>query len=369
MINIFIQENAVILAAYTRFVELGQEAAEKVIAGREPKKEDKQAQDISRYLKAYQSKASLDTKQLEAVLYALLDLSDANSFPTVNPLVGPPIIYIILSSGGGGGGGGGDSVFPSNVTFVLAPGKSFGKYINGQTALWAGLTAVQAILDAAIEYLAPVFSAFSVTGQATTVEVGTTLSGSKTFTWTITLNSGTVATIDIYDNTAVATLLAGTANDGSQAIVITTIQLNANGSTQSWKGVGHDTGSSPGDFNSANFVVTSRFFRFYGPAAASVTNSAQVRALASSAFQTGAGAFNLDTGTSLVKFIVALPPGVTIVSVIDLDALDADITSQYVAQSNINVLDAGGTNRSYNIYEMNIGVAYSTSHRHQITTT
>lgn len=368
MTNIFTQENAIILAAYTRFVELGQEAAEKIINGREPIKEDNQAQNISTYLTVYRSKDSLDTKQLEAVLYALLDLSDANDFPTVNPLVGPPIIYVILTSGGGSGGGGDESVFPGNVTFVLAAGKSFGKYINGQTALWAGLTAVEAILDAAIEYLAPVFSAFSVTGQATTVEVGTTLSGSKTFTWTITLNSGTVATIDIYDNTAAATLLAGTANDGSQAQTITTIQLNANGSTQSWKGIGHDTGGS-GDFNSANFVVTSRFFRFFGPAAASVTNSAQVRALSSSAFQTGAGAFNLDTGTSLTKFIVALPPGVTIVSVIDLDALDADITSEYVAQAPINVLDAGGTNRAYNIYEMNIGVAYSSSHRHQITTT
>lgn len=367
MTNIFIQENAVILAAYTRFVELGQEAAEKVIGGYEPKKEDIQAEKIAQYLQVYQSKASLDTKQLEAVLYALLDLSDANEFPTVNPLVGPPIIYVILTSDGGGGGGGGDeSVFSGNVTFVLAAGKSFGKYINGDTALWSGLTAVEAMLDAAIEYLAPVFTAFSVTSSSI-VEVGTTISGSKTFTWTITLNSGVVATIDIYDNTAGATLLAGTANDGTQAVTVTTIQLNANGATQSWKGVGHDSGGSPGDFSSANHITTARFLQWWDAVAASLTDSASVRALPNNAFYTGPTTFSLNTGTTQTKFVIALPPGVTISTVIDIDALGADITSEYVAQANINVLDAGGTNRSYNIYEMNVGIPYSISHEHSIT--
>jgi hypothetical protein len=102
MTNIFLQENAIILAAYTRFVVLGQAAAVKVMGGKTPKKEDAQAAKLATYLKVYQSKASLSTKRLEAVLYALLELSDANSFPSVNPLVGPPIIYVIVTSGGGG---------------------------------------------------------------------------------------------------------------------------------------------------------------------------------------------------------------------------------------------------------------------------
>lgn len=102
MTNVFVQENAIILAAYTRFVVLGQAAAVKIIAGKTPKKEDTQAAKLATYLKVYKSKPSLSTKQLEAVLYALLELSDTNSFPSVNPLVGPPIIYVIITSGGGG---------------------------------------------------------------------------------------------------------------------------------------------------------------------------------------------------------------------------------------------------------------------------
>lgn len=216
-------------------------------------------------------------------------------------------------------------------------------------------------------YVNPVFTSFSVSGQATTVEVGTTLSGSKTFTWSIAVNSGVVPTIDLYDNTAASTLLAGTANDGTQAQTVTTIQLNSNAATQSWRGIGNNT-SPPGTFNSSNFVVTARFYRFFGPTASSPANSAEVRALPISVFHTGASVFNLDTGNTLTKFVVALPPGVTISQVIDLDALNANITSEYILTGTVNVLDAGSTNRSYNIYEMNIGAAYSTNHRHQITT-
>src|SRR5690606_29274357 len=146
------------------------------------------------------------------------------------------------------------STFLTDTTVVLSSGKSLGKYTNGQTIPSAGKTFEQVIKDIALEYVNPVFSSFTISGQPTTVEVGTTLSGSKTFNWGITLNSGIVPTIDIYDNTAGATLLAGTTNDGTQSQAITTIQLNSNGATQSWKGIGNN--SNGANFNSGNFVVT-----------------------------------------------------------------------------------------------------------------
>lgn len=216
-------------------------------------------------------------------------------------------------------------------------------------------------------YVNPVFTSFSISGQSTTVEVGTTLSGSKTFTWNINQNSGVVSTIDLYNVSTSSTLLAGTANDGSQAQTITTVQLNSNGATQVWRGIGNNSSPS-GTFNSSNFTVTGRYYRFFGPTASSPSNSAAVRALTYSVFHTGASVFNLETGTTETKFVVALPPGVTISNVVDLDALNANITSEYVLTGTVNVLDAGSTNRSYNIYEMNIGAAYSTNHTHQITT-
>lgn len=214
-------------------------------------------------------------------------------------------------------------------------------------------------------YINPAFTSFSISGQATTVEVGTTLSGSKTFTWAIAVGSGTVPTIDIFNNTTSSTLLAGTPNDGSQAVTITTIQLNSNGATQSWKGIGNNT-SPTGTFNSSNFVVTARFVDFFGNTSSNSTTSAQVRALPQNVFHTGAITNNLNTGSTNTIFEYACQ--CTISQVLDLDALNANITSQYVLSGTINVNDAGGTPRSTNIYRMTVGSPYSSSHRHQITT-
>lgn len=260
------------------------------------------------------------------------------------------------------------STFIQDIIVSQSNGKTVGKYLHGQTIPAAGKTPEQVMRDIAIEYINSSFSAFSISGQLTTIEVGTTLSGSKTFLWTVTLGSGVVPLIDIYDNTASSTLLAGTANDGTQAVTITTIQLNSNGATESWKGIGTDT-TPPVTFNSANFVVTARFMRFFGPSATTPGNSAQVRALPTNEFQVPSpNTFILNTGTTEIKFHVALPPGVTITSIFDLDALNANITAFYVLTGTISVNDAGGTPRIYNIYRMDIGTPYSSSHRHSITT-
>lgn len=248
----------------------------------------------------------------------------------------------------------------TSPTTVTVGGLASGTDISGQS--------LADIIESIVSpYVDPVFTAFSVSGQSTTVEVGTTLSGSKTFTWSITANSGSVSTIDIYDNTAAATLVSGTANDGSQGATITSKQLNSNGATQSWKGIGNNSSPS-GTFNSSNFTVTSRFYRFYGPESSEPESSAEVRALPSSAFHTGATTFTLNTGDTESTFYVALPPSVTISSVVDLDALNAVITSEYVLIGTISVDDAGSTARTYNLYGMTLGVPYSTSHRHSITT-
>jgi hypothetical protein len=215
-------------------------------------------------------------------------------------------------------------------------------------------------------YVNPVFTSFSITGQATTVEVGTTLTGSKTFVWNINENSGTVSTIDLYNVTTSTTFLAGTPNDGTQAQSITTVQLNSNGTTQSWRGVGNNTDPA-GTFNSSNFTVTARYYRFFG-IGDEPTNSAEVRALPNSAFHTGASTFTFTTGTSATEFTVALPPGVTISSVIDLTNLNANITSNFILVDTVDVLDAGSTNRAYNIYVYTIGSPYPESATLQVTT-
>jgi hypothetical protein len=79
--------------------------------------------------------------------------------------------------------------------------------------------------------------------------------------------------------------------------------------------------------------------------------------------------FVLDTGTGAVKFLVCLPPNFALVGVVDLDALGADVTSQYVTTAlGQTPMDANGTVvAGYTAYGMTQSVPYSTSHRHQVT--
>lgn len=114
-----------------------------------------------------------------------------------------------------------------------------------------------------------------------------------------------------------------------------------------------------------------RYCRFFGPTASTPASSAQVRSLCQEAFQTSnVNTFCLDTDNVENKYVVALPPSRTITEVIDLDALNANITTEYVFQGTISVNTGGGSGAAvnYNLYEMNLGAPYSDNHRHQITT-
>lgn len=271
----------------------------------------------------------------------------------------------------------------SDVTIDLSPlsaGTSNDLYtgLTPSTITLGGLTAgailtgrsyTDILQEMLVVYQLPAFGGAPTIGaQPTTVEVGTTLSGSTTFTWSTT-NSGNVSgnSIAIYDVNGTVYLETGLANDGTQATTINTIILNSNGALQQWRMEGTNTNS--GLFTSPNRTVTARYNRYFGATVSSPIDSTTVKALPSNAFQTSnSNVFSFSTGSVLTKFVVALPPSRTISNVIDLDALSADITSQYVSTGTINVLDAGGTNRLYNIYEMNIGSPYASSHNHQIQT-
>jgi len=105
---------------------------------------------------------------------------------------------------------------------------------------------------------------------------------------------------------------------------------------------------------------------FHGPAASTPDTSAKVRALGTRQFVDVGGNITLNTGNVEKIFSIALPSNTTITQVLDLDALNANITNNYV-QSSINVDDAGGTATQYNVYTMTNAISYSDNHRHQIT--
>lgn len=117
---------------------------------------------------------------------------------------------------------------------------------------------------------------------------------------------------------------------------------------------------------SGTSTVNFGFMIFYGPSASVPLNSAAVRSLPSRLFTVGNNTFNLNTGSTEINYTVAIPNTESISEVLDLDALNANITSQYI-NNPFNVDDAGGTAVSYKVYTMTNAIPYSSNHRHQVT--
>jgi hypothetical protein len=116
----------------------------------------------------------------------------------------------------------------------------------------------------------------------------------------------------------------------------------------------------------ASYNITYKYVVFYGPSATAPTNSAGVRALANRRFTDAGNTFILNTGATDKIFTVAVPATMSLVEVLDLDALNANITANYVL-STFNVNDGGGTPVAYKIYTLSNAIPYSSDHRHQIT--
>lgn len=128
--------------------------------------------------------------------------------------------------------------------------------------------------------------------------------------------------------------------------------------------------SAKDTFSAAVFSNTASvsFLRllFYGPAAIEDLDSDKIRALSTKSFTDSANTFNLNTGTSLRRFVVALPSASSITQVLDLDALNANITNSYT-MSTIQVQDYACVNTDYKVYIMTNAIPYTDNHRHQVT--
>jgi hypothetical protein len=120
--------------------------------------------------------------------------------------------------------------------------------------------------------------------------------------------------------------------------------------------------TSTGGNTTVNFLNTI----FYGPSATGPVDSIGVRSLGSQVFTDTANPFNLITGTTYSVFTVAMPTTNSLTEVLDLDALNANITIRYIL-STFNVNDGGGIATSYKVYTMTNAIPYAPSHRHQVT--
>lgn len=257
-------------------------------------------------------------------------------------------------------------VFTSDIEVILSGGKNVGRYVNGDIIPSSGKTPQQVITLISQEYLLPVATSFSISGQATTVEVGSSISGSKTFTWVISNPSNVVTnTCQIVDiNGGNGTIAIGLANDSSEVLSVSPINpvIKTTETSNTWRFQFEDLEAN---INQRDFVVNWRYLFFYGVSTTTLSNSVDVRALPQNIFRT-TSSFILNTGTTLTKFYITIPLGRILTSVIDLDALNANITSSYVEKANILVNDGGGTPVSYRVYEAIAGVPYASNHKHQI---
>jgi hypothetical protein len=286
-----------------------------------------------------------------------------------------------------GGGGGGD-IFTSDIVVSLSGGKSIGKYVDGDTIPSTGLTAEQVLNLIGIEDIAPTYTVATLvlTDSASNQdEVGTLYSDSLTASFTQN-DAGALNVIRIQKNGADMIPNGSSspfikADFGSYVLGNITFIAYADygaGIIQNYSPSGNPDARTPlvrnvnapqaaeVAFASNTVTLTGTYKIFYGDSVADPITSAAVRALPSNRFTDAGNTFILNTGSTNTAYTVAMPTTMSLVSVFDIDALNANITANYIV-STFNVDDAGGTPVSYKVYTMTNGVPYASNHQHQIT--
>lgn len=133
-------------------------------------------------------------------------------------------------------------------------------------------------------YVLPIFSAFSISGQPTTLEVGQNIAaGMKTFNWTTTVPAN-VATnsIKIRDLTTLAYLATGLANDGTENISFPSAITRTTPGSRTWRIYGTRTNSST---FTRDFTVTWYWRVFSGTSTNTSLTEAQIEALTNNGLQ------------------------------------------------------------------------------------
>lgn len=127
----------------------------------------------------------------------------------------------IITVADGGVPGGGTPATPETYTNLSPAPVAIGSIQPGDT--FSDVPIVDMITKIIYSYLSPAFTSYSLSGQATVLEVGDQISsGSKTFIWG-TSNSGNVNpnSLNIIDVTNSNTVLAsGLANDGNETVTL-----------------------------------------------------------------------------------------------------------------------------------------------------
>lgn len=268
----------------------------------------------------------------------------------------------------------------SPLESFVVKGTSIGKYEDGDIVP-AHTSSDERWKDIGTKQILPTFT-LPVANITTSInpnnstEVGTVLTN-VLFTVSLTQNDGGVANLYkiLKDNIEILNDTITNTKTETFELSTTPIIFKAN--------ISYDAGTIPKDDNleppnsipnniiagnDDSIFLSYRGYRaiFYGNFTSKNITSNDIRTNLIKRLENSGNTFILNTGNIDTIFQVWLPTGITLSSIIDLDALNANITSSYVSES-LTVNDAGGNPIAGNLYTMEQSVPYSSNHRHQIT--
>jgi hypothetical protein len=250
-----------------------------------------------------------------------------------------------------GTGGSGGSSTPTDVNYTnLTPMAAAYRGFNaGQTF---NNVPIQDVLDGILyPYQAPTFSAFSISGQTSPLEVGNEIiAGSKNFVWTTTnpsnINPNTIKITDVTGgNIDLATALA---NDGNEAIVIGAIQKLTSVS-HTFRIVGTNT-------NLVNFQrdysVAWQWRMYWGFSPLTSITSADILGFGGSKLATArTGTITLPTNTGTNYDYICYPDSWGLISnIIDIGS-GFSLTAAYTNEGTLVHTNAFGASETYRIYK------------------
>lgn len=270
-------------------------------------------------------------------LVRLLDrVASSSDTVQASTLVAMAREYINAGNTFPGGGGGTAYYLQDSVTTVTIGGLPSGTNIYN----WR----IDSVLEAIVApYVNPSFASFSSPSLSNTVEVGTIVSGSQTFTWSFN-DPGNVQpnSADVYDVTGGAYI--GTNLPGSPASVnIGTIQLNSAGSYR-WRGEASNT--KGGTFTSSNFEVDWKNKRYWGFDNDTTYTNADLLALSQEFTNNRDKTLNNQTPTGSQHFFYVYPAymGTATITVNGFPSNNA------FYEHTINLTNAQGVTQSFLLY-------------------
>lgn len=124
-------------------------------------------------------------------------------------------------------------------------------------------------------------------------------------------------------------------------------------------------GVIPAGTKSQSRSVTGSYRNWFGPnGSTDPADGDDIRNLSYSYNNT----FTLNTGSTDTKHVIAIPSTKTLVSVIDSDALNADLVGSYIQSGTITTVpDGGGNSVNYKVYILTLATPYASNHKHNVT--